>query len=76
MSMSFKQDDFKQSLVKGLTQMSKNEGPYLVHCVEGKDRTGFVIMILEACPSPRDSGTVATPYMYPTRKPSISNRTT
>lgn len=47
MSMSFKQDDFKQSLVKGLTQMSKNEGPYLVHCVEGKDRTGFVCMILE-----------------------------
>lgn len=47
MSMSFKQDDFKQNLVKGLTQMSKNEGPYLVHCVEGKDRTGFVCMILE-----------------------------
>ena len=47
MSMSFKQDDFKQSLVKGLTQMTKNEGPYLVHCVEGKDRTGFICMILE-----------------------------
>ena len=53
MSMNFKAEEFKQSLVKGLTQMSKNEGPYLVHCVEGKDRTGFVCMILEglACAS-------------------------
>ncbi len=47
MSMNFKSEDFKQSLVKGLTQMSKNEGPYLIHCVEGKDRTGFVCMLLE-----------------------------
>jgi protein tyrosine/serine phosphatase len=28
--------------------MSAMEGPYLVHCTEGKDRTGFVIMLLEA----------------------------
>ncbi|MBQ4253071.1 MAG: tyrosine-protein phosphatase, partial [Erysipelotrichaceae bacterium] len=28
--------------------MSEKEGPYLVHCTEGKDRTGFVIMLLEA----------------------------
>ena len=47
MSMNFKAEDFKEGLVKGLTEMSKNEGPYLVHCVEGKDRTGFVCMILE-----------------------------
>lgn len=47
MSMNFKAEDFKDGLVKGLTEMSKNEGPYLVHCVEGKDRTGFVCMILE-----------------------------
>ncbi|MBP5694694.1 MAG: tyrosine-protein phosphatase, partial [Bacilli bacterium] len=24
-----------------------HEGPYMVHCVEGKDRTGFVMMVLE-----------------------------
>jgi hypothetical protein len=28
--------------------MAEHEGPYLVHCTEGKDRTGFVCMLLEA----------------------------
>ena len=28
--------------------MAESEGPYLVHCTEGKDRTGFVCMLLEA----------------------------
>ena len=28
--------------------MSENEGPYLIHCTEGKDRTGFVLMLIEA----------------------------
>ena len=28
--------------------MIAHEGPYLVHCTEGKDRTGFVCMLLEA----------------------------
>ena len=27
--------------------MSKNEGPYYIHCVEGKDRTGFVCAVIE-----------------------------
>ena len=48
MDMIFKKDDFKEKLVLGLTSMANNEGPYLVHCVEGKDRTGYVIMILES----------------------------
>ena len=28
--------------------MAWAEGPYLIHCTEGKDRTGFVCMLLEA----------------------------
>lgn len=48
MNMIFKNKDFSNNLVKGLTAIANNEGPYLVHCVEGKDRTGYVIMIIEA----------------------------
>jgi len=28
--------------------MASADGPYLVHCLEGKDRTGFVCIVLEA----------------------------
>ena len=48
MSMRFEETSFSNSLIKGLEKMANNDGPYLVHCVEGKDRTGFVIMVLEA----------------------------
>lgn len=48
MSASYKTKDFNQKLIKGLTAASEHEGPYLVHCVEGKDRTGYVCMLLEA----------------------------
>lgn len=39
---------FKDGLAKGLRFMIENEGPYLVHCREGKDRAGYVIAVLEA----------------------------
>ena len=48
MNMQYKSDEFSVTLSTGLTAMAKNEGPYLIHCVEGKDRTGFVCMVLEA----------------------------
>ena len=48
MDMKYKERKFEEKLVRGLTAMAKNEGPYLVHCLEGKDRTGYVIMVLEA----------------------------
>lgn len=38
---------FQDKLVKGLRFLSQREAPYLVHCVEGKDRTGFFCMIME-----------------------------
>ena len=48
MNMNFKGQDFKDKLVKGLNGIADNTGPYLIHCLEGKDRTGYVLMIIEA----------------------------
>ena len=46
--LQMKELTFGEKLVKGLVAMANNDGPYLVHCVEGKDRTGYVIMVLSA----------------------------
>jgi len=48
LSANYSSDDFRSSLGQGLIDMLNHEGPYLVHCTEGKDRTGFVVMLLEA----------------------------
>ena len=48
MGVSFKTREFQTGLVEGLTFLSKNEGPYLVHCNEGKDRAGFTSALLSA----------------------------
>ena len=41
-------DDFKSKLSKALVKMSESDGPYLINCLEGKDRTGFVVALLGA----------------------------
>lgn len=48
MGANYKSDAFKHSLVLGLKELIKHKGPYLVHCIEGKDRTGFVGILLES----------------------------
>ena len=48
MGASFKPIAFQAALVEGLTFLSNNEGPYLVHCNEGKDRAGFTSALLSA----------------------------
>ena len=48
MGVSFKTREFQLALVEGLTFLSLNEGPYLVHCNEGKDRAGFTNALLSA----------------------------
>lgn len=40
--------DFKQRMAKAVRFMIASEPPYLIHCVEGKDRCGFVCMVFEA----------------------------
>ncbi len=39
---------FKAGVAKAVRFMLDNEPPYLLHCNEGKDRCGFVSMLLEA----------------------------
>lgn len=46
--VTFTSDVFKDGLAEGLRFMIANEGPYLVHCAEGKDRAGLASAILEA----------------------------
>ena len=46
--MEYLNESFQDKLIRGLRFMLNHEGPYLVHCVEGKDRTGFVCMVIEA----------------------------
>lgn len=48
LTANFLSDDFNQKLVSGLKELAKRPTPYLVHCTEGKDRTGYVCAMLEA----------------------------
>lgn len=48
LNLDFVSEDFKTGLAEGLRFFTVNEGPYLVHCAEGKDRAGFVSALL-AC---------------------------
>lgn len=48
MTANFFSDKYAYAIVDGLNFMAENEAPYCVHCTEGKDRTGYVIMLLEA----------------------------
>lgn len=46
--IDYTSDGFPRGIASGLSFMSKHEPPYLVHCIEGKDRAGFISMVLEA----------------------------
>lgn len=48
MNMNYKSDEFREKVADGFKQMLSNSGPYLIHCQEGKDRTGFVCIVIEA----------------------------
>jgi S-adenosylmethionine hydrolase len=41
-------EDFANKLREGLLFMIEKEPPYLIHCVEGKDRAGITVALLEA----------------------------
>ena len=62
LSMNCLSEDFQKTLCEGLSSMTDMEGPYLIHCTEGKDRTGFVCALLEAlCESDYDE--IVNDYM-------------
>lgn len=48
LTASFRTERFMKSLAGGLRDMVTMEGPVYIHCLEGKDRTGFVCALLEA----------------------------
>lgn len=48
MSSSFTSDSYKQKLGVGMKHLLSCGGPAYIHCLEGKDRTGFVCMLVEA----------------------------
>lgn len=48
MDVDISGEDFSNKLVEGLRFLSQNEGPYLIHCTEGKDRAGFASAVLES----------------------------
>ena len=39
---------YKEKVAQGLRAALDSEGPIYIHCMEGKDRTGFVCLLLEA----------------------------
>lgn len=44
----FYSQHFKDGIASGFRYMIEHDGPYLVHCTFGMDRTGFTIAVLEA----------------------------
>ena len=40
-------DDYNNRLIEALKQLPSRPAPYVVHCMEGKDRTGYVCALLE-----------------------------
>ena len=48
MGVDISGEDFGQKLVQGLRFLINNDGPYLFHCTEGKDRAGFFAALIEA----------------------------
>ncbi len=48
MGSAYTSGAYKEKVAQGLRAALAAEGPIYVHCMEGKDRTGFVCMLLEA----------------------------
>ena len=48
LNVNFFSDEFATTLVGGLRVLAQNAPPYSIHCLEGKDRVGFTLMLLEA----------------------------
>ena len=48
MPVNYDSAEFAQGIIAGLNFLAEHEGPYLIHCTEGKDRAGFTAMLLGA----------------------------
>ena len=45
---AYRSENYCRNLINGLRVMLNKQGPYYIHCLEGKDRTGFVCILLES----------------------------
>ena len=48
LNANYRADAFAKTVADAFYAMTQNEGPCLIHCLEGKDRTGFVCALLLA----------------------------
>ena len=62
LALDFFSDEFSAGLAKGMEFFASHEGPYLVHCMEGKDRAGITAAVLE-CLMGATAEEVAADYM-------------
>ena len=62
MDMNVLGESFRQKLAEGFRYMAAHDGPYLIHCKEGKDRTGFAAAVL-SCLMGADADEIAADYM-------------
>lgn len=47
-SSNYYSDTFKAKVKQAMEVIINNNGPYLIHCLEGKDRTGFLCALVES----------------------------
>ena len=62
MSTKYNSEEFGHRLAEGYRFLITHEGPYLIHCTEGKDRTGFASAIIE-CLMGAEADEVVSDYM-------------
>ena len=48
LASAYRSEKYMTALADGLREMCNHEGPYYIHCTEGKDRTGFAGILLES----------------------------
>jgi len=47
MKLDYTTKEYQSALIEALERLSEFDGPYLIHCMEGKDRAGFVCALIE-----------------------------
>ena len=61
-SSDYTSDGYSEMLVEGLNDLADADGPYLITCLEGRERTGFACVLLE-CLCGADYDEIKNDYM-------------